>query len=380
MRSAEDELAEIDKSGLRRQLRILESPQSPVVMIDGREMINFSSNDYLGIAHSSVLKKAFVEGIEKFGVGSGASRLISGTHAPHRDFERGLAEFKRTEAALFFGSGYATATGAIPAVVGKNDIVILDKLCHASLIDGAKLSGATMRIFPHNDLAKLESHLRWAHEQIGNGDGRILILTESVFSMDGDVAPLIEIVELKKEHDALLLVDEAHAFGVFGPDGRGYAAELGLDSDIDFQMGTLSKAAGLSGGYLCASKSWIDLIINRARSFIYSTAPPPALAAAASASLKLIYSSDGDVLRDQLRANIRRFSEIAESAIIPKIIGENDATLAVAKQLHDKGYLVPAIRFPTVPRGTARLRITLSATHSAEQIESLKNELTGLIC
>ena len=197
--------------------------------------------------------------------------------------------------------------------------------------------------------------------------------------MDGDIAPLIEIVELKKEHDAVLLVDEAHAFGVFGPNGRGYAAELGLDSEVDFQMGTLSKAAGLSGGYLCTSKSWIDLIINRARSFIYSTAPPPALAAAASASLKLIYSSDGDVLRDQLRANIRRFSETAESAIIPKIIGENDATLAVAKQLHDKGYLVPAIRFPTVPRGTARLRITLSAAHSAEQIESLKNELTGLI-
>ncbi|MCL4107253.1 UNVERIFIED_CONTAM: hypothetical protein GTU68_017137 [Idotea baltica] len=368
MRSADDELAEIDNLGLRRRLRILESPQSPVVTIDGREMINFSSNDYLGIANSSILKNAFVEGIERFGAGSGASRLISGTHAPHRDFERALANFKQTEAALFFGSGYATATGAIPAIVGKNDIVILDKLCHASLIDGAKLSGATMRVFPHNDLTKLESHLRWAREQIGDAEGRTLILTESVFSMDGDVAPLSEIIQLKNEYNSLLLVDEAHAFGVLGPNGRGYAA-----------MGTLSKAAGLSGGYLCSSKPWIDLIINRARSFIYSTAPPPALAAAASASLSLISGPEGDALREKLHINIRRFSETAQSAIIPRIIGENEATLAIADQLQNSGFLVPAIRFPTVPRGTARLRITLSAAHSEGQIDLLKNELTGLI-
>src|SRR5690606_36031075 len=203
---------------------------------------------------------------------SGASRLVCGTMAAHLRLEEKIAALKRTEAAITYSSGYAAATGSLPALCGKGDIILLDKLCHASLIDGARLSGATLRIFPHNDLDRLESHLRWSARRIDH-DGRILVVTESVFSMDGDLAPLAGIVECKERHGALLLVDEAHALGVLGPRGRGLAAALGLEGRVDFQMGTFSKAVGLSGGYLCGDRAMIDLLVNRARSFIYSTAP-----------------------------------------------------------------------------------------------------------
>ncbi|NNE91881.1 MAG: 8-amino-7-oxononanoate synthase [Verrucomicrobiales bacterium] len=369
VRSPKHDLDELDAQNLRRQLRVIDSESG---------VVNFASNDYLGLANDPALKAAFTDAIEKVGAGSGASRLICGTHRPHAEFEEQLAEFKNTESALLFGSGYATATGAIPAIVGKGDVVILDKLCHASLIDGAKLSGATMRVFPHNDLGKLESHLRWANEQVAGKKGRILVLTESVFSMDGDRAPLQEIVRLKQEHDARLFVDEAHAFGILGPRGRGLAAELDCDGDVDFQMGTLSKAAGLSGGYLCASRDWIDLIVNRARSFIYSTAPPPALAAAAGECLRLIGGKRGEEMRGRLFENISQFQADAESAIIPVVLGENETALAAADALLESGYFVPAIRFPTVPRGTARLRVTVSAAHSAEEIAGLKSALSRL--
>ena len=376
MRSPDEELADLEARHLRRVLRRIDSPQQPTVCMAGREYLNFSSNDYLGLANDERLKSAMVEGVERFGVGSGASRLVCGTQGPHSELESALAAFKHAEAALTFSSGYATAVGALSALMGKGDVIILDKLCHASLIDGSRLSGATLRVYPHNDLDKLASHLEWAKKQTESTSARVLVVTESVFSMDGDRAALAEIVALKERHGAWLMLDEAHAFGVIGPSGRGLGAELGIeDGRIDLQMGTLSKAAGLSGGYLCASRSLIDLLINRARSFIYSTAPAPSLAFAARASIDLIAGDAGDDLRRRLWARVNQFAEglgvSAESAIVPVILGSNEAALNAAEALKESGFLIPAIRYPTVPRGQARLRVTLSAAHSAEQVNAL---------
>ena len=286
MRDPEAELRALERDGLRRRLRPLDSAQGPrVALADHGDCLNFSSNDYLGLASDEGLKESYQKNIGRFGVGSGASRLVCGTMAAHLRLEEKIAALKRAEAAITYSSGYAAATGSLPALCGKGDIIILDKLCHASLIDGARLSGATLRIFPHNDLDRLESHLQWAARRIDR-DGRILVVTESVFSMDGDLAPLARIVECKERHGALLLVDEAHALGVLGPRGRGLAAALGLEGRVDFQMGTFSKAVGLSGGYLCGDRAMIDLLVNRARSFIYSTAPSPALAATVDEALE----------------------------------------------------------------------------------------------
>ncbi len=377
MRSPESELAELQANDLLRILRPLDSAQgTEVISADGRTMINFASNDYLGLATHPALKNAACMATEKWGVGSGASRLVCGTLPPHRELESTLAEFKHTEAALVFSTGYATAVGTLTAIAGKEDILILDKLCHASLVDGARLSGATFRIFPHNHLDKLQSHLDWASKTIGN-NGRIIVVVESIYSMDGDVSPLAEIIDLKTQHGALLLVDEAHAVGICGPNGKGYAAALGCDQGIDLQMGTLSKALGGSGGYLCASQAWIDLIINRARSFIYSTAPSPAVCAAANAAIKLVQSEEGEQRRTTLHANIKRLREIlgqtsnSPSAIVPWIVGENDYALRIAAQLGDAGILAPAIRFPTVPKNTARIRFTATADHTDTQLAAL---------
>src|SRR5437899_10758012 len=241
---------------LDRHLREISCPSGTIADLEGKRLINFSSNDYLGLANNPELGWAATKALAEFGVGAGASRLISGTQSPHVCLETALAKWKKTEAALCFSSGYAAALGTIPALVDKNDIIILDKLCHASLIDGAKLSGAILRVFPHNHLGKLESHLEWAQRQ--HSGKRVLIITESVFSMDGDRAPLRELIELKKRFDALLMLDEAHAVGVIGPNGRGLAAEVNLNADVDVQMGTLSKALGVSGGYRAARRTLME--------------------------------------------------------------------------------------------------------------------------
>ena len=378
MRSPESELEALESSGLRRQLRRIDSPQGVVITLaNGTTLLNFSSNDYLGLANHPLTRASFIKNIEAFGTGSGASRLVCGSQSPHHGLEEKLAAFKNTESALTFSSGFATATGVIPALCDKEDIIILDKLCHASLIDGARLSGATMRVFPHNDLEKLASHLSWAERKIAK-DGRILVITESVFSMDGDRAPLQGICDLLTPSPALLLVDEAHAFGYIGPEGRGLAAELGLEEQINLQMGTFSKAAGLSGGYICGSRNMTDLLVNKARSFIYSTAPAPSLAATISDCLDLIAGDNGATLRSALWDNIQLFNSEATSAIIPLIIGENEPTLAAAQTLRESGYLIPAIRYPTVSKGTARLRVTLSANHLPEHIKGLKEAFSGL--
>jgi 8-amino-7-oxononanoate synthase len=311
--------------------------------------------------------------------------------------ERALAKWKGTDAGLCFSSGYAAALGTIPALVTKNDVVLLDKLCHASLIDGAKLSGAILRVFPHNNLRKLESHLEWARRE--HAGGRVLIVTESVFSMDGDRAPLRDLVKLKNDYDALLMLDEAHAVGVIGPHGRGLAAAGKLSDDVDVHMGTLSKALGASGGYICGSGNLIEWLINRARSFIYSTAPPPAIAATATAAVDFLSSPEGEKRRLLLwkRINLLRelllsfdvgrwtlgvgrsnaaaqrptLNENSGSAIFPLIVGDEQAALDLAAALKSEGFLVPAIRYPSVAKGSARLRITVTASHEEDQIRAL---------
>jgi len=376
-----EQLKALRAASLDRHLREISSSQGPEIEIDGQRFVNFSSNDYLGLANDPRLREAAMAAIDEFGVGAGASRLISGTQSPHVRLERALAKWKGTEAALCFSSGYAAALGTIPALVTKNDVVLLDKLCHASLIDGAKLSGAILRVFPHNSLRKLESLLEWARRE--HPGKRVLIVTESVFSMDGDRAPLRELVKLKKRFDALLMLDEAHAVGVIGPNGRGLTAQENLNEDIDVQMGTLSKALGTSGGYICGSRDLIEWLINRARSFIYSTAPPPAIAAAALAAVNFLSSSEGEERRLLLGERIKLMQELlprtglnkeqsaVSSAILPWLVGDEQAALDLATALKSEGFLVPAIRYPTVAKGSARLRITVTAAHEENHIRSL---------
>ncbi len=362
-------LGDLEASGLRRRLRVLEPAAEGRVVCAGRTLHNFASNDYLGLAGSAFLREALAAAVQAWGAGAGASRLVTGTTRAHAELEAALADFKGTEAALSFASGHATALGTLPALLGPGDTILLDKLSHACLVDAARLSGATMRVFPHNHLGKLERLLAGAR-------GRVLIVTESVFSMDGDTAPLREIVELKERHGAWLLVDEAHGVGVLGPQGRGLAAAAGLEGRIELQMGTLSKALGLSGGYLAAARPVIDLLVNRARSFIYSTAPPPALAAAARQALAWTAGDEGDAARAQLRANVDRLAAALEmasppAAILPVILGAEQAALDAAERLLEAGFLVPAIRYPTVARGAARLRVTLTAAHTPAEIDAL---------
>lgn len=376
------QLDELRAQELWRELRPLDEAHGVTVRAGDREWINFSSNDYLGLAHSQEMQAALAEGIAKYGGGSGASRLVCGTHRAHIALEEALADYKGTEAALTFSSGFAVALGTIPALVGAGDTIILDKLCHASLVDAARLSGATIRVFPHNHLDKLERLLQTAQ-------GRVLVVTESIFSMDGDAAPLREIAELKSRHGAWLLVDEAHAVGVLGPQGRGLSAALRIDQQVDLHMGTLSKSFGLSGGYLAASRQVIDLLINRARSFIYTTAPPMHMAHALTAILGLMRSGHGDHLRSKLHANVTQAEQLlkdistaphsVQAAILPVIIGEASLALAASARLRDSGFLIPCIRYPTVARGSARLRITLSAEHSPSQISALGLALQAVL-
>jgi 8-amino-7-oxononanoate synthase len=376
-----EDLEALRARSLDRHLREITAAQGPEVEIGGRRLINFSSNDYLGLANDPRLREAATSAVNKFGVGAGASRLITGNLSPHLRLERALAKWKGTEASLCFSSGYAAALGTIPALVGKDDVILLDKLCHASLIDGAKLSGAVPRVFPHNHVGKLESHLERARRE--HPGRRVLVITESVFSMDGDRAPLRELVELKKRFRALLMLDEAHALGVIGPNGRGLAAAENVSEEVDVQMGTLSKAFGASGGYICGARTLIEWLINRARSLIYSTAPPPAIAAAALAAVDFLASPEGEERRLLLwerirlmqgllpRAGLNEGQSGARSAIFPWIVGDEQATLNLASALQSDGFLVPAIRYPTVAKGAARLRITVSAAHEEAQIEAL---------
>jgi 8-amino-7-oxononanoate synthase len=376
-------LSQLRQQSLFRELRTIEEIRGPLVKVGAHWLVNFASNDYLGLSQHPSVKAAAKAAIDRYGVGSGASRLVTGSQSPHAEFEEKIAVFKGTERALLFSTGYAAAVGTICSLIGPGDVVILDKLCHACLIDGAKLSGALLRVFPHNRVEKLKHLLAWAKQT--RPKGKILIATESIFSMDGDCGNLAAIVDLKNESQALLLVDEAHATGIIGPGGSGLVNALGLTQQVDVQMGTLSKAFGVSGGFICGSQTLIEILVNTARSFIYSTALPSACAAAGSAALQILRTGEGDILRSRLWNNVFllaknlatmcRQSPEPASAIFPVVIGDEQQTLRLAKSLLERGFLVPAIRFPTVARGSARIRIAMSASHAPEQIEALSSAI-----
>jgi 8-amino-7-oxononanoate synthase len=385
MNPLDDELSQrlerLREQGLRRELRRVDSAQGPRIKIDGKTLLNFSSNDYLGLANHAALKEAAIKAVEKFGAGAGASRLICGSLAPFHELEESLADFKKTGAALTFSTGYAAAIGTICALLGKDDLIIIDKLVHACIVDAARLSSAKLRIFDHNDLNDLEDILKWADKnkpQTANRKPQALIVTESIFSMDGNAAPLREIVTLKEKYGAWLMVDEAHATGLYGKNRRGIAEELGASNKIEIQMGTLGKALGASGGYICGSRKLIDFLVNRARSFIFSTAPLPAAAAAANAGIHLVQSNEGKARRDSLWRRVGQFNPKSTSAIIPIILGDETRAVELAAKLRSNNIFIPAIRYPTVARGQARLRVTLTAAHTAEDVAELLATLKTL--
>jgi 8-amino-7-oxononanoate synthase len=377
------ELAEARAEGLYRTLRTVASPQGPRIQIDGREFLNFSSNDYLGLANDPALKRVAAGAVEKYGVGAGASRLVCGNLQPYEELERKLTAFKGKEAAIVFGSGYAANVGTITALVGKGDVVILDKLDHASIIDGARQSGATVRVYPHKNLTKLEDILRQS-----DPFRRKLIVTETVFSMDGDLAPLAEIVALKEKYGAWLMIDEAHATGLYAKNRRGLAEAAGVEDDIDVTLGTLSKALGCAGGFVVGSQTLIDFLRNRARSLIYSTALPPSVCAAGAAAVDFVMSEQGHERRDRLWRNVSELKSglsalgiqnESRSPIIPIIIGDEAAAVETSRRLYERGVFVPAIRFPTVPKGKARLRVTTTAAHTPDDIKQFLTHFSVIL-
>ncbi len=385
-------LRAIHDAGLHRRLREIDSPQGPRIQLDGRELINFSSNDYLGLANHPALKAAAIRAVQDYGAGAGASRLICGSLKPFHELEAALAEFKRAAACLTFSSGFAAAMGSITALLGRDDVVIIDKLVHASIVDAARHSGAKLRVFKHNDLDDLDRITRWARDSTRNAKPKtrnILLVTESVFSMDGDVAPLREIVELKEHYGAWLMVDEAHATGLFGERRSGLVEQLELTGRVEIQMGTLGKAVGAAGGFICGSRTLIDFLINSARSFIFSTAPVPASAAAARAGVELIQSAEGadrcrrvweraeqaQRVRGSLPPKDGQRAVPTASPIVPLIIGDEQEAVQLADSLRERGIFIPAIRHPTVARGSARLRLTVTADHTGGDIDQLATTL-----
>ncbi|MDH4216043.1 MAG: 8-amino-7-oxononanoate synthase, partial [Gallionella sp.] len=366
--------------GLLRQRRTLQGPESPHIVVDGKPYLSFCSNDYLGLANHPRLVAAMQQGAAQYGVGAGAAHLVSGHTQAHHDLEIALAAFVKKPAALLFSTGYMANLGAVQALVGKGDTVFADKLNHASLNDAMQLSRADMQRYRHNDIAQLAQLLEKTRS------GRKLVITDAVFSMDGDLAPLPELLALCEQHDALLLADDAHGFGVLGEEGRGSLAHFGIVSPRIIYMATLGKAAGVSGAFVAAEQVVIDTLINHARSYVYTTATPPALASALLESLQLM--EQGDELRAHLQeliAQLRGGLEglpwklmPSETAIQPLLIGDNQAALELSAALRERGIWVAAIRPPTVPQGTARLRITLSAAHSAADVTRLSEALHEL--
>jgi glycine C-acetyltransferase/8-amino-7-oxononanoate synthase len=365
-------LEELRERGLRRRLRLVQSPQGPRVLLDGRDVLLLCSNDYLGLASHPRVRTAAAEAAMRWGAGAGASRLISGNMPPHRELELRLAAFKGYESALLFGSGYLANTGAIAALAGRGEVVFSDELNHASIIDGCRLSRAETFVYRHGDV----EHLAWGLRQAG---GRAaLIVTDGVFSMDGDVAPLAELAELARRHDCRLLVDEAHATGALGPGGRGSvaAAELSGSADV-VVVGTLGKALGSYGAYVCASAELIEYLLNAARSFVFSTAPPPPATAAALAALEMLEAHPERVERVAANAATLRGALSAEglsaggfeTQIVPLAVGDAELTMSLSERLLERGVFAQGIRPPTVPPGTSRLRFSVTATHRRVELE-----------
>lgn len=374
------ELADLETRGLKRRRRLLETPQAPHVTVDGREYTAFCSNDYLGLAAHPELVSALQEGAERYGAGAGASHLILGHSVAHHALETALADFVELPRALLFSTGYMANIGIVSALAGRGDAVFADKLNHASLNDAALLSRAGFRRYPHLDLPALEKGLAASRAK------RKLVVTDAVFSMDGDIAPVPELLALCERHDAWLMLDDAHGFGVLGREGRGVLSHFDIHSPRVIYMATLGKAAGVFGAFVAGATEVVDTLVQRARSYIYTTATPPLLAHALLKSLELIASEQWR--RDHL-ANIiiilkqgvteNRWKLMAsDTAIQPLVIGANADALALSEKLAQCGLLVPAIRPPTVPQGTARLRISLSAAHSAEDVARLVAALNEL--
>lgn len=366
---AQDRLQQRDAQNLRRTIAETEPDDGVWVTRGGRRLLSFCSNDYLNLTQSPAIKRAAKDAIDRYGAGAGASRLITGSHPLYAELEVRLARLKGTEAACVFGSGYLANTGIIPALVGIGDLIVVDELAHSCIRTGASLSGAEIRLFRHNDV----DHARDLLAAYRKSHQHALLVTEGVFSMDGDLAPLHELANLAQQYDAWLMTDDAHGIGVLGQ-GRGSTFTHAEPPQVPLQMGTLSKAIGSYGGYLCASQPVIDLMQNRARTLIYSTGLPPAAVAASIAALDLI-ENDPDYAALPLR-KAKSFTALtnlpqATSPIVPLLIGDEERTMASARLLEDEGFLVVGIRPPTVPAGTARLRFTFSAAHEDRDIERL---------
>ncbi|MGD9726132.1 MAG: 8-amino-7-oxononanoate synthase [Nitrospiraceae bacterium] len=367
-----EQLQALDGRRLLRRLQTVESAIGPTINLNGRRVILLASNNYLGLSTHPMLIDAAINATQTYGVGSGASRLVSGTLLPHRHLEEALARFKRTEAALTFAAGYLANIGVIPALVGADGLILADRLCHASLIDACRLSRAKLRIFHHGDANHLAELLKRRKAKQPT-----LVVTDGLFSMDGDIAPLADLAALTERYDALLFVDDAHGTGIMGSTGRGSLEHCDVEARIPFHMGTLSKALGCAGGYLVGSSPFIQWLINTSRSFLYTTAPPPGVAAAAHAALQVIEAEPDRRARlwknrDYLFAGLRGLgfrTTATVSPIMPLVIGDAERALLLSQHLLESGVYAPAIRPPTVPDSTSRIRVTVTADHTTEQLD-----------
>ncbi len=378
----EQEIQSLQAKGLYRRLREVETAQGPRITLNGREMISLASNNYLGLAAHPRLKEAACDAVNEYGTGSGASRLLSGTSVLHTRLEEEIAGFLGEEAALIFNSGYAANTGILSALCSKEDLILSDVLNHASIADGCRLSRSDVKIYKHLDCDMLEDRLKTSYK---NKYKRRWIVTESLFSMDGDLAPLPELAALAERYRAHIYLDEAHATGVLGDKGRGSASLFGVEDRITLRMGTLSKALGSFGAFAAGDRDIIDLLINRSRPLIYSTALPPPVLAASRAALELVQTAEGDHLRDRLFSNIRRLARglkgigfegiSGETPILPVILGPVQKALEAAQALYEGGVFAPAIRPPTVPKGKSRLRFSVMAQHTAEDLDAVVSVL-----
>ncbi|HEY8501525.1 MAG TPA: 8-amino-7-oxononanoate synthase [Solirubrobacterales bacterium] len=377
MTDVAERLEELRERGLHRQFRLIEGPQGPSVTLDGRPVLLLCSNNYLGLADRAEVREAAAEAALRWGAGAGASRLISGNMEPHRQLESRLAAFKGYEAALLFGSGYLANTGTIAALAGRDEVVFSDELNHASIVDGCRLARAETFVYRHGDL----EHLTWGLHRAG---GRAaLIVTDGVFSMDGDVAPLPQLLELARRHEVRLMVDEAHATGAIGPGGRGSVSAAGLSGGVDVVVGTLGKALGSYGAYVCANKETIEFLVNSARPFIFSTAPPPPAVGAAQAALGILETEPQLVERLQANAEALRAVLAAEgleagssaTQIVPIGVGEAEAAMELCERALQRGVFAQGIRPPTVPEGSCRLRCTVMATHRPQELARAGREI-----
>jgi glycine C-acetyltransferase len=367
-------LQELRAKGVAPKLRVLEGEQKPVCIFDGREVINLASNNYLGLTSHKALRKAAVEAVKKLGVGAGAVRTIAGTMKLHMELEEQIAKFKYVEACVVFQSGFTANAGTISAVLGKEDLIVSDELNHASIIDGARLSKATIKVFKHKDLEDCERILK----ETTDWPGHKLIITDGVFSMDGDIAPLPGLCGLAEKYGCIMMVDDAHASGVLGRGGRGTVDHFNCHGRVHIQVGTLSKAIGAMGGYVCGSRDLIDFLYLRARPFLFSTSHPPATAAACQAAFTLLDSPEGEKLVKKLWANTKFFKrelkkrgfhfKASETPIIPIHVGDAAKAFEFSRKLFEAGVFAPAVGYPTVAEGKARLRAIVSAAHKREQL------------